>query len=61
MEFQDLLRRTPLAEGDIVLAFRRAIDLLRQIRATCKEDGALADKISLCIEKMDRDVVRVDL
>ncbi|HHY98578.1 MAG TPA: DEAD/DEAH box helicase [Firmicutes bacterium] len=49
------------AEGDIVLALRRAIDLLRQVKLACPEDEELIQKINRCMDKMDRDVVRVDL
>ena len=62
-EFFELLNyTTDLQEGDIVSAFRRGIDLLRQIRAAClEEDPMLAAKIKNCISKMDRDLVEVNL
>src|SRR5690554_505905 len=61
-DFMELLKYTELQEGDIVSAFRRGIDLLRQIRVACmKEDQYLAGKIKNCLDKMDRDLVQVNL
>lgn len=61
-DFLELLKYTDLQEGDIVSAFRRGIDLLRQIRTACaKEDQYLAGKIKNCLDKMDRDLVQVNL
>jgi superfamily II RNA helicase len=50
-----------LAEGDIVSAFRRGIDLLRQLRRVCSDDKSLQAKLTRCIKKMDRDVVEIRL
>jgi len=60
-EFADMLRGSAYAEGDVVSAFRRSIDLLRQVRAACKADAALIDKISDVMRRIDRDVVEVVL
>jgi superfamily II RNA helicase len=61
-DFLELLDYTELQEGDIVSAFRRAIDLLRQIRAAClEEDPMLASKLKNCMNKMDRDLVEINL
>ncbi|HBR33384.1 MAG TPA: helicase [Firmicutes bacterium] len=61
-DFLELLNYTELQEGDIVSAFRRAIDLLRQIRAAClEEDPMLASKLKNCMNKMDRDLVEIIL
>ncbi len=60
-EFAEMLRGSTYAEGDVVSAFRRSIDLLRQVRAACKADAALADKISDVMRRIDRDVVEVVL
>jgi superfamily II RNA helicase len=62
-DFFTLTRNAPeLQEGDIVSGFRRGIDLLRQIRAAClEEDPPMAAKIKNCMEKMDRDLVQVNL
>lgn len=61
--FPELLQAAPhLQEGDIVSAFRRGIDLLRQIRNACiKDDPILAGKLKSCMDKMDRDLVKVNL
>ncbi|NLJ23804.1 MAG: DEAD/DEAH box helicase [Firmicutes bacterium] len=50
-----------MAEGDIVSAFRRGIDLLRQVRRVSTEDEQLRAKLSRCMKKMDRDVVEIRL
>ena len=50
-----------MAEGDIVSAFRRGIDLLRQLRRVCAGDEQLQAKLSRCMKKMDRDVVEIRL
>ena len=62
-DFFTLTRSAPeLKEGDIVSGFRRGIDLLRQIRAAClAEDPLMAAKIKNCMDKMDRDLVQVNL
>ncbi len=60
-EFADMLRGSAYAEGDVVSAFRRSIDLLRQVRAACKADAAVVDKISDVMRRIDRDVVEVVL
>ena len=61
-DFLELLEDSGLQDGDIVSAFRRGIDLLRQIRTACaKEDQYLAGKIKNCLDKMDRDLVQVNL
>jgi superfamily II RNA helicase len=61
-DFFELLELTDLQEGDIVSAFRRAIDLLRQVRAAClEEDPSLASKLKSCMNKMDRDLVKINL
>ncbi|MFC1697144.1 DEAD/DEAH box helicase [Nanoarchaeota archaeon] len=58
-EFKNILQYSNLAEGDIIRLFRRIIDQLRQLkRAT--EDNELRDKISRCIGKLDRDIVKVE-
>ena len=61
-DFAELLEMEPqVTEGDLISAFRRAIDLLRQLRRACQQDRPLADKLSRCIEKLDRDVVEIRL
>ncbi len=62
-DFMALTRLAPdLQEGDIVSGFQRGIDLLRQIRSACLgEDPLLAAKIKNYMDKMDRDLVQVNL
>ena len=50
-----------LAEGDVVSAFRRGIDLLRQVRRVSAGDELLQAKLSRAMKKMDRDVVEIRL
>lgn len=50
-----------MAEGDIVSAFRRGIDLLRQLRRVCAGDEQLQAKLSRCMKRMDRDLVEIRL
>jgi superfamily II RNA helicase len=61
--FVDLIKDNPnIQEGDIVQAFRRGIDILRQIKAVCVgQDQALAAKIRDCMDRMDRDLIQVNL
>ncbi|MCD6506370.1 DEAD/DEAH box helicase [Candidatus Poribacteria bacterium] len=56
-KFQDLRNYTSLAEGDIVRAFRNAIDLLRQMRRVLREHPTLYPRINGCIDRIKRDVV----
>ena len=58
-DFAEVAGLTTLQEGDIIHIFRRIIDSLRQIRHATK-DTTLKDKLSKCIEKIDRDVVKVE-
>lgn len=55
-----LMRRYPISEGDFVSTCRRTIDLARQIMGSYPTT-ALQQKLQLCIQKLDRDVVRVHL
>jgi ATP-dependent RNA helicase DOB1 len=61
--FSDLLKEAEnLQEGDIVQAFRRGIDVMRQIKAVCVvQDPPFAAKLRDCMERMDRDLVKVNL
>ncbi|MCL6589885.1 MAG: DEAD/DEAH box helicase [Firmicutes bacterium] len=61
--FADLIKENPnIQEGDIVQAFRRGIDILRQIKAVCLgQDPLLAAKIRECMDRMDRDLIQVNL
>ncbi|MBR9690150.1 DEAD/DEAH box helicase [Candidatus Woesearchaeota archaeon] len=58
-EFADLSQFTNLDEGDLIRLFRQTIDFAHQIyRATTDRD--LQDKIHTCINKIQRDVVKVE-
>ncbi|BAS27057.1 helicase [Limnochorda pilosa] len=59
--FAEILRRGDFDEGDVVYAFRRAIDLLRQVRHAVRDDPYLSTKLQTCIDRMDRDEVAVVL
>ncbi|MGE5551756.1 MAG: DEAD/DEAH box helicase [Bacteroidota bacterium] len=60
--FAELIKSHPhIQEGDIVIAFRREIDILRQLRVACRSDEALVDKLRDCMDRMDRDLIQVRL
>jgi superfamily II RNA helicase len=60
--FAELIKDSNIQEGDIVQAFRRGIDILRQIKAACADqDPAFAAKIRDCMDRMDRDIIQVNL
>lgn len=61
--FEELLKESgDLQEGDIVQSFRRGIDIMRQMRAACLgDDQAFAGKLRECMDKMDRDLIKVQL
>ncbi len=52
--FSDIQQLCTLDEGDIIAVFRRAIDLLRQMREAVT-DQPLRERISACMKKLDRD------
>lgn len=57
--FTDLLNDSSIDEGDLVFAFRRGIDLLRQVRNATMDDPNLNAKLRECITLMDRDEVSI--
>ncbi|HHY15943.1 MAG TPA: DEAD/DEAH box helicase [Firmicutes bacterium] len=57
--FSDLLSDSSIDEGDLVFAFRRGIDLLRQVRNATFDDPVLSGKLRDCIALMDRDEVSI--
>jgi superfamily II RNA helicase len=59
VRFSELLQGLLVDEGDIVYSFRRAIDILRQVRNATREDPFLQAKIRACIERIDRDEVSI--
>ncbi len=56
-DFDKLEEYARLDAGDFVRTFRLVIDQLRQIRRVMSGHTALADKLSRCIGKINRDVV----
>jgi superfamily II RNA helicase len=56
-DFDDLKKHTDASEGDLVRAFRMAIDLLRQTQRAVVEHTTLKEKLELSIKKMNRGVV----
>ena len=57
--FNKLLEDASIDEGDLVFAFRRGIDLLRQVRGAAAGDPVLQEKLRDCISLMDRDEVSI--
>ncbi len=57
--FLEVLKMTGADEGDLVFAFRRAIDVIRQVRQAARQDEFIAAKMTRCIDKMDRDEVSI--
>jgi len=55
-DFEDVVRLTPIPEGDLIRYFRQAIDLLRQIREATS-DMSLREKLSNCIGMINRDII----
>ncbi|MFQ6039903.1 MAG: hypothetical protein ACE5PV_03520, partial [Candidatus Poribacteria bacterium] len=56
-DFEELHKYADISDGDIVRAFRSAVDLLRQMRRVLEGHEDLRGKISRCIAKINRDVV----
>ncbi len=57
--FDSLMGDALIDEGDLVFAFRRGIDLIRQMRNATTEDKYLSGKFKECINKMDHDQVSI--
>lgn len=57
--FAEILQGISVDEGDVVYAFRRAIDILRQVRNAARDDPFLLTKLRTAIDKMDRDEVSI--
>ncbi len=56
-DFDDLKKHTDAAEGDLVRAFRMAIDLLHQTQRAVVGHDALHEKLERSVKKMNRGVV----
>ena len=59
-DFTDILDFTDMPEGDIVHFFLRVSDGMRQLRHATTDEG-LKNKLSACLNRMYRDVVKVNL
>ncbi len=57
--FGELMTATTISEGDFVAAVRRALDLLRQLRAAVREDQPLLGILERASLLLDRDEARV--
>ncbi len=63
-KFDDLLDICNLAEGDIIRLFRQLIDMLKQILGSLKamqENEELQYTLSQLIDKIDRDLIAIEL
>lgn len=58
-KFSELLSDLPVDEGDLVYAFRRAIDILRQVRNAAGDDPFLRAKMQNSIRRVDRNEVSI--
>jgi superfamily II RNA helicase len=59
-DFLEMMRFTNLLEGDYIRLFRQLLDMLKQIkRATWDYD--LIDRVERCMQRIDRDMVKVEL
>lgn len=59
-DFLEMMQFTNLLEGDYIRLFRQLLDMLKQIkRATWDYD--LIDRVERCMQRIDRDMVRVEL
>ncbi len=54
--FEVIVAMTDVSEGDLIRAFRQAIDMIRQIREAA-DDRSLRDKLEECLHYVNRDIV----
>ncbi len=59
-DFIQISKKANLDEGDIVLGFRRGVDLLRQMLSAV-DDKSLTDKLRVSMSRLSRDIVSVEL
>lgn len=55
-DFEEIMKRCAIPEGDLIRAFRQCIDLMRQMRDAIK-DQSLRDKLLICLDLLNRDIV----
>ncbi len=56
-KFEELRNYTDLSDGDLVRTFRLAIQLMRQVRKALHGQGELRERLTRCMERVNRDVV----
>lgn len=60
-KFEELIfTQNTLLEGDLIRLFRNCVDLLRQLKRAVVLDSVAYNKISNCLEKMNRDIVNAE-
>lgn len=55
-DFEEIMKRCDIPEGDLIRSFRQTIDLIRQMRDAIK-DQSLRDKMLTCLDMLNRDIV----
>ena len=59
--FEELLAMAEMDEGDFIRMFRQILDVLKQLRKAAEMDAPAAEKLSRCMDLLDRDLVKVQL
>ncbi|HOY66756.1 MAG TPA: DEAD/DEAH box helicase [Candidatus Ozemobacteraceae bacterium] len=54
--FTEISQMTDVPEGDLIRAFRQAIDVIRQVREAT-DDRSLREKFDACLDAINRDIV----
>lgn len=60
-DFASLMELTTIEEGDVVSQLRRTVDVLRQLRKALGKQPFWGERLTECLEIMERDVVKVEL
>ncbi len=55
-DFEEIMKRCDIPEGDLIRSFRQSIDLIRQMRDAIK-DQSLREKLLTCLDMLNRDIV----
>ncbi|HNW35584.1 MAG TPA: helicase, partial [Candidatus Ozemobacteraceae bacterium] len=55
-EFTEISQMSDVPEGDLIRAFRQAIDVIRQVREAT-DDRSLREKFDTCLNAINRDIV----
>ncbi len=56
VDFTEIAQMTDVPEGDLIRAFRQAIDVIRQVREAT-DDRSLHEKFDTCLRAINRDIV----